>query len=314
MIKPFKKRFSLFIIFASLVLNAFVIFKLEGFTELPKLKKYISRSYYETIMENREDKQFLKNVDFILGKKAYDEQEYDRAIRYFSREIINHDKNALAHYYLGRANEERLAKGEIYYSEISKHYAKYIDLRPHGEHVEHAKLIVGQIYVAEGLKKRDTELLKTAESYLNSLDKKNNSVRMALGAIYLDAKNYDKAIDEFEKSANLTEGELELKYNSLGLAYIKKRMYQDAIRVLEIAVLIDPEDKYAQNNLGFSYVQINKFKEAKEHFIKALRIDPLYKNARRNLQWVEKQLRKKNQRLVKGERYSYHHFVEEKIQ
>jgi len=114
-----------------------------------------------------------------------------------------------------------------------------------------------------------------------------------LGAIYLDKRNYDQAIIEFEKSANLPPSELKIKYNSLGLAYIKKGAYGKAERILEIAVKIDPRDKYAHNNLGFVYATQGKLLNARAQFIEALKIDPSYKNAEKNLNWVEKAVNKR---------------------
>lgn len=114
-----------------------------------------------------------------------------------------------------------------------------------------------------------------------------------MGAIYLDKQNYDQAITVFEKSTNLPPSELKLKYNSLGLAYIKKGSYAKAEKILEIAVRISPKDKYARNNLGFVYVQQGKLKEAKHQFAEAVELDPSYKNAVENLQWVKNELSKK---------------------
>jgi tetratricopeptide (TPR) repeat protein len=293
MIKPLKKRYSLSIIFISLLT---VVVANMYFEDPGKVRKYFSSTYYKSKFETIQDKEFLLHPDFISWKTAYANGNYEKAIYDLSEEIKKHDDNALAHYFLGRIYEERVVKGDKYYTEMAKHYKRYIDLRHFGEYVNHAKLTVAQFYVKEGLMRRDTEMLRIAETYLNSLDKTNGAVRMALGAIYLNTKNFDQAIDEFEKSFNLPKGELKLKYNSLGFAYIKKGMYDNAIRVLEIAILIDPKDKYAQNNLGFAYVQQGKLTVAKIHFTKALEIYPSYENANRNLFWVRKQLTRRELR------------------
>jgi tetratricopeptide (TPR) repeat protein len=117
---------------------------------------------------------------------------------------------------------------------------------------------------------------------------------MALGAIYLDKQNYSEAITQFESSANLPPDELKIKYNSLGLAYIKKGLYAKAEKVLEIAVIIEPDNKFAHNNLGFAYSRLGKINDAKKHFKIALQLDPMYDNAQKNLIFTEKELLKKS--------------------
>ena len=164
---------------------------------------------------------------------------------------------------------------------------------PNGRYVNHAKLKAAQYFVSIGLMKQNPSYIDKAEKYLLSLDQTDGKVKMALGAIYLDKQNYDQAILEFEKSANLPPSELKIKYNSLGLAYIKKGLYDKAEKVLEIAIKIEPNDKFAHNNLGFAYAQQNKFDEAIIHFKGALNIDPSYNNAKKNLLYVEKELSKK---------------------
>lgn len=291
MIKPIRKRFSLpIIIFSTLVIiyGLISIFQPNGFSE------YITLSYYKAKLEKAMDKKYFKNNNFINGKMEYENGNYEKAVVYLSKEIEEHDDNALAHYLLGKIYEEQYIKGDKYYDKMAKNYQKYIELRKlYGTHVNHAKLKVAQFYVKEGLEKRDINKLLTAEKYLNSLDKSENSVEMYLGAIYLNAKDYDKAIVAFERAGSLPLGELKIKYNSLGLAYIKKNMYEKAQRELEFAVIIDPRNKYAHNNLGFTYVQQGELSKAKPHFAEALNIDPSYKNAKQNLQWVEEKLAKK---------------------
>jgi tetratricopeptide (TPR) repeat protein len=289
--RPIKKRYSLLIIIVSILV---IYFGIKFIVGPDKYSKYFTLSYYQSKIELIMDRKFLKKPNFIKGKKEFERGHYEKAVVYLSKEIQEHDDNAPAHYLLGKIYEERYIKGNKYYAKMAENYQKYIELRrPYGSHLKHAKLKVAQFYVKEGLEKRDVEKLRIAENYLNSLDRSESSVGMYLGAIYLNAKNYDKAIAQFEKTGNLPPAELKLKYNSLGLAYIKKNMYSEAEKVLEVAVLIDPQDKYAQNNLGFTYVQQGKLSKAKPHFAEALKIDPSYENAQRNLKWVEDELVKR---------------------
>ncbi|OGO20248.1 MAG: hypothetical protein A2Z15_06295 [Chloroflexi bacterium RBG_16_50_11] len=291
MIKPLKKRYSISIIILSIFI---IIFGIKYIENPYKYSRYSMVSYCQLTIESIKDRKFLKNPNFIKGKKEYERGNYEKAVIYLSKEIGEHDDNAQAHYLLGQIYEEHFINGNKYYAKMAENYQKYIELRrPYGTHLKHAKLKVAQFYVKEGLEKRDTKKLQIAEDYLNSLEKSESSVGMYLGAIYLNAEKYDKAIEQFEKAGNLPSAELKLKYNSLGLAYIRKNKYSEAEKALEVAVLIDPQDKYAQNNLGFTYVQQGKLSKAKLHFVEALRIDSSYENARRNLEWVEEELEKR---------------------
>jgi len=293
MINPIKKRVTLPIITVSILV---IIISIMYIVAPNKIREYFSLSYYKSILEKAIDKKYFKNPNFTSGKMEYERGNYEKAVVYLSKEIEEHDDDALAHYLLGKIYEEQIINGDKYFDKMAKNYQKYIELRQlYGTHIDHAKLKVAQFYVKEGLEKKDKDKLKIAEDYLNSLNKSESVVGMYLGAIYLNAKAYDKAIVSFEKAGSLPLGELKIKYNSLGLAYIKKNKYKEAQRELEFAVLIDPKDKYAHNNLGFTYVQQEELSKAKPHFAEALKIDPTYENAKKNLQWVEKMLAKKSE-------------------
>ena len=239
-----------------------------------------------------EDKKLSFNNNYKNAVAAYKRGDFKASIDELNEETRTDTRHAQAYFLLGYIYEtEEFPEGK-YYSKMIDNYEKYMELKPTGKRERYVKLRVAQYYVQNGLKQQDIRLLDKAEKYLLSLNQSDGSVRMALGAIYLNKENYDKAIIEFEKSANLPPTEIKLKYNSLGLAYIKKGLYAKAQNYLEIAVKIDPQDKYAHNNLGFVYAQQGELKVAKTHFVKALELDSSYENAKKNLRWVEKELSK----------------------
>jgi len=233
-----------------------------------------------------EDRKLSRNKSYLNAVEAYLNKDYALAIGELQVEILKNPTHAQAYYLLGKIYEDVNFPTGKYFSKMAENYEKYIENAPNGERIGYVKLKLAQHYVKLGLKDQNAELLDRAEQYLKSLDQDNNDVRMALGAIYLDKKNFTKAIAQFEKSANLHPNELRLKYNSLGLAYIKIGSFDKAEKVLNIAVQIRPDDRYAHNNLGFVYLRLRKYKEAQFHFNEALRIDPEYKNAKSNLEWV----------------------------
>jgi superkiller protein 3 len=285
--RPLRIRYSLLIIIVSLA-----ILYISGNA---LINKYRGSNYSEdfSIFTTDEDNKLSKHPNYINAISAFNKREYGVAIDELKEEIKKYPNHAQAYFLLGKIYEDIEFPEGKYYSKMISNYEKYIDLKPKGKRIEYVKLKVAQYYIQVGLIQQKVEYLGKAEEYLKSLDQTNSNVKMALGAIYLDKQNYDKAIVEFEKSANLAPTELKLKYNSLGLAYIKKKSYAKAEKILNIAVKIDPDDKYAYNNLGFVYAQQGKLKEAKIHFAEALTLDPSYKNAEKNLLWVEKEIYKK---------------------
>lgn len=285
--KPLKIRYSLTIIAVSLL-----ILYISGNFLVSQLRDGNPKSDF-SILTMDEDKKFSKNSNYINAVTAFNNKDYQLAIDELGEEIRKHPNHSQAYFLLGKIYEDIEFRGGKYYSRMLNNYERYIELKPKGKRIAYVKLRVAQYHIQEGLMQQKIELLTKAEDYLKSLDQTNSEVTMALGAIYLDKQSYDQAIVAFEQSANLPPSELKLKYNSLGLAYIKKGMYAKAEKILEVAVKIDPNDKYAHNNLGFVYAQQGKLKDAKVHFAEALKLDPAYKNAEKNLLWIEKQINKK---------------------
>jgi tetratricopeptide (TPR) repeat protein len=285
--RPLKKRYSLLLIASSLA----VLYVSGNFI----ISKIMVGGYVNdfSIATTDEDKKLSKNIDYLNAVSAFNSKDYNVAVDELKREIEKYPNHAQAYFLLGKIYEDVNFPEGKFYSMMVSNYEKYIELEPKGKRIDYVKLRVAQYYIQVGLREDKIEKLNKAEEYLKSLDQNNSDVKMALGAIYLDKKNYDQAIVEFEKSANLSPSELKIKYNSLGLAYIKKGAYGKAEKILEIAVKIDPKDKYAHNNLGFVYAAQGKLMNAKAQFIEALNLDPSYKNAEKNLNWVEREINKR---------------------
>ena len=233
-----------------------------------------------------EDTELSKSLNYVNAANAFKRKDYVAAISELNSDLEKAPNHAQSFFLLGKIYEVATFPNGKYLSKMAYNYQKYIDLKPKGYRADYAKLKTAQYFISVGLMQQNTELLDKAEQYLKSLDQNSNEVRMALGAIYLDKKNFNQAISEFEKSANLQPNELRLKYNSLGLAYIKTGKYGNAETVLKLATQIEPENKFAHNNLGFTYLRLKNFEGAKLEFQEALKIDPNYKNAQDNLDWL----------------------------
>ncbi len=287
--KKLRTRHLLVITLISLVV--FIFCGIYLYYQFIKTSNKNNNNDYSNILLD-EDKLQYESTNYINAVNAYMDHNIRLAIDELNEEIRRYPRHAQAYFLLGKLYEDTEFPEGKFYSLMISNYEKYIELKPEGKRVNYAKLRVAQYFVQAGLKQRNVDFLSKAEDYLLSLDQTDSSVKMALGAIYLDEKNYDKAIIEFEKSAHLPPSDLKLKYNSLGLAYIKKESYTKAKTCLEIALKIDPSDKYAHNNLGYVYVQLGEFENARKHFSAALKIDRTYNNAHDNLKWVEEKIKR----------------------
>jgi tetratricopeptide (TPR) repeat protein len=285
--KPLRIRYSLAIITISLL-----FLYISGTVLINQFKEQDREDDFSIITKD-ENAKLLQNTNYNNAMSAFNRKDYGVAIDELKEEIRKYPDHAQAYFLLGKIYEDIEFKEGRYYSKMLSNYEKYIELKPKGKRIDYVKLRVAQHYIRVGLTQQKVEFLDKAEEYLKSLDPNNSDVGMALGAIYLDKQNYDQAIAVFEKSTNLSPSELKLKYNSLGLAYIKKGSYAKAEKILEIAIKIDTQDKYAHNNLGFVYVQQGKLKEANEQFSEAVKLDPSYENAVKNQQWVKDEIAKK---------------------
>lgn len=285
--KPLRIRYSiLLLLFSIAVMGVASKWWYERINDIDTTPNYGSSNKNSINITLDDDSEFSESLNYKNAVEAYVNKDFAFAIAELESEVKKNPLHAQAYFLAGKIFEDIDFPGGKYLSKMAVYYEKYIEQKPNGVKAEYCKLKLAQYYVKIGLNQQNAELLEKAEKYLTSLDVDNNDVRMTLGAIYLDQKNYIKAIAEFERSANLRPNELRLKYNSLGLAYIKIGSYEKAEKVLNIAVQIKPDDRFAHNNLGFTYLRLRKYKEAQSQFIAALKIDPKYKNAQDNLEWV----------------------------
>lgn len=257
----------------------------KSMSKLPSILDQGNAEHQKYIYD--EDAQLFPSQNYVNAASAFIKKEFEIAINELNADLQIYPNHAQAYFLLGKIYEDATFPDGKYFSKMANNFEKYIELKPDGYKAEHAKLKMAQYFISIGLMQQNTELLDKAEKYLKSIDQNNGEVRMGLGAIYLDRSNFAQAISEFEKSANLQENELRIKYNSLGLAYIKTGRYGNAEKVLKIAIQIEPNNKFAHNNLGFVYLRLKRFKDAELQFKEALLIDPSYKNARENLNWLD---------------------------
>jgi tetratricopeptide (TPR) repeat protein len=105
------------------------------------------------------------------------------------------------------------------------------------------------------------------------------------GQVYVLEKNYQRAIEDFQKAMRLDksayEKDAQLHYE-IGDAYYQWGKYPEAIRFFDRTISLNPGHLQALVARGTSYAQIDKLFPAEADFDAALEIDPEYSWARRN--------------------------------
>jgi len=103
-----------------------------------------------------------------------------------------------------------------------------------------------------------------------------------LGLVFLKKNLYDEAIREFQSALDIDPGFMEA-YSNLGKAYLKKKMLQQAKEIFEQGIKNNSLYPDFHNNLGFTHYLLNDMKDAVQGLLKALEINPEYTDAQLNL-------------------------------
>jgi len=104
----------------------------------------------------------------------------------------------------------------------------------------------------------------------------------SLGGYLIDKGECDLAIDALRKAIALLD-EYALPHELLGMCYMKKEQYHEAIKEFNKALTIDPESVECRNARGVSYAHLKMYIEAKREFEFILLHNPGEYNSRLNL-------------------------------
>ena len=96
-----------------------------------------------------------------------------------------------------------------------------------------------------------------------------------LGMVFLTRNLYNEAMDQFKNAVEL-DPEFVEPYNNLGYVLLKQELYQDAIDAFSSGIKIDGEYADLHYNLGYAYVHTQKYGEAIQEFNKAIEINGNY--------------------------------------
>ncbi|MBI5196463.1 MAG: tetratricopeptide repeat protein [Nitrospirae bacterium] len=107
-----------------------------------------------------------------------------------------------------------------------------------------------------------------------------------LGFLYLDARQYEQAMGQFEKAIELNPTYIEAHegmYVSKGMVYTAKGMIKEAINAYRNAIMHNPKDYRVYIFLGILYAKNGQIDEAIEMFEQALIANPSSFEAHKNI-------------------------------
>jgi tetratricopeptide (TPR) repeat protein len=103
-----------------------------------------------------------------------------------------------------------------------------------------------------------------------------------LGLVFIKRNLFEEAIEQFQLAIEKQPDFLEA-INNLGLAYLLTRNYSNAISTFTRGIGLNKEFADLYNNLGYCYYEILQYKSAIEMFEKAVALNPDYAEAQFNL-------------------------------
>lgn len=130
---------------------------------------------------------------------------------------------------------------------------------------------------------KNGEITKAIKIYLKLLkfEKENFEINLLLGTAYLQCEIYKKSIDFLTQAIKIKESPA--AYNNIGLAFLKTKKYDEAIKNFKNSIELDSSFFQAYNNLGIVFRELKKFNDAIEHFKNANKINKYYYESFNNI-------------------------------
>ena len=141
----------------------------------------------------------------------------------------------------------------------------------------------------ENHRKGNLKLAQNLYEKVLKIDSSNFNTIFLLGSLFLQTKNFHKAIPLLEKAVSIHPQHAN-SFQNLGFAYIELGEFEKAKELFIKAIKIEPNHGDAHFNLANAYKQLRDFKKAKEFYEKTIKIQPSNSSAYNNYANVCKQL------------------------
>ncbi len=242
--------------------------------------------------------------EMTSGKIYMQQENWDKAVEFFSAEVEKSPSNPEAYMWLARAYTQKKE-----YELAAENFSEARRLDP--EIVEpDEKTFVWSVYNAAGEKAANREdypsaiayfnnsaklqpdsavtytflayaysqmqdTVATIESYKTAIEKEpsDSEVRLKLAQYYMSIKKYEEAIQEFTETVEIDPLNALAFYN-MGVCYSHLKEFENAEKSFEDAIEINPSYGDAFFNLAMTYIQINEPEKAKSTLLKAVEANP----------------------------------------
>ncbi len=220
------------------------------------------------------------------GKIAVQQQDYEKAIADFKKEIETNPSNVDAYLWLGKAYG-----ADKSYIEAADAFTKAQEIDSSViSKLEKDAYFSWAIYNNAGIELMNQEKLdpsraafESATAFLSACKPEESaSTYTSLGFVYSKLDNDEKAKECYEKAITLDPKNPQ-SYLNLAKYYIGRSEYTDAISTLEKAMEWDSLNADITYFLGISYFENKENDKAKEAFKRTISLDPKKENAYFNL-------------------------------
>lgn len=135
------------------------------------------------------------------------------------------------------------------------------------------KVRIGASYFNRSLK--DSSLTKITKEFFQTIDKDTLDwqVKMFLGAVAINEKRDSAAIEYFKAATDLARWNVDA-WIRLGGLYFDNKKYEEAVKVMDEAIELFPDDFTINLILGLSLAQLDKHLDAKPYLKKSVELNP----------------------------------------
>lgn len=202
---------------------------------------------------------------YTRALEAIDQEKYDEAFGWLSREIRENPDNGYAYarisgiYY--QLNEYGKALSAL--NEALKKLPKKDKESIANTYLNRCSVYLAMEDTVSGLHDVDAAI---------KLDPKRKDLYDARGMIYSEQGKYDLAEADYKKIIELDPGDV-TGYIGVALADIDRHRYDEAIKLLDYAIKLSPELSMGYSNRALAYASKGMLPEAVNDIIKALKID-----------------------------------------